>query len=103
MRIGYARTSTAEQIAGLEGQERDLRAAGVEKIFAERVSSVATRGQLEAALEFCREGDVLTVTKADRLARSIEDLVAITKRLKAKGVTLHILGMNSTPRHPLAS
>ncbi|QIG47193.1 recombinase family protein [Nordella sp. HKS 07] len=94
MRIGYARTSTVEQIAGLEGQERDLRAAGVQKIFAERVSSAATRGQLEAALEFCREGDVLTVTKLDRLARSIDDLVAITQRLKAKGVTLHILGMN---------
>lgn len=100
MRIGYARTSTVEQIAGLEGQERDLRAAGVQKIFAERVSSVATRGQLEAALDFCREGDVLTVTKLDRLARSIDDLVAVTQRLKTKGVTLHILGMNldtSTP------
>jgi DNA invertase Pin-like site-specific DNA recombinase len=40
--IGYARTSTGEQIAGLEGQERELRAAGVEKVFSERVSSVAS-------------------------------------------------------------
>src|SRR6185312_14719664 len=43
MKIGYARTSTVEQIAGLEAQERELRTAGVEKVFSERVSSVAKR------------------------------------------------------------
>ena len=41
MLIGYARTSTADQVAGLEAQERDLRAAGVEKVFSEKVPSVA--------------------------------------------------------------
>jgi len=74
MRIGYARTSTIEQIAGLEAQERELRAAGAEKIFTERVSSMGKRVQLEAALDFCREGDVLVITKLDRLARSMTDL-----------------------------
>jgi DNA invertase Pin-like site-specific DNA recombinase len=59
MKIGYARTSTVEQIAGLEAQERQLRAAGAEKVFTERVSSAAKREQLEAALDFCREDDVL--------------------------------------------
>jgi DNA invertase Pin-like site-specific DNA recombinase len=100
VKIGYARTSTTEQHAGLEAQLRDLEAAGIEKLFSEQVSSVAKRDQLEAALDFAREGDVLIVTKLDRLARSVADLVKITERLKAKGVTLHILALNldtSTP------
>ena len=74
MKIGYGRTSTVEQVAGLEAQERELRAAGADKVFTERVSSVAKREQLEAAIEFCRKGDVLVVTKLDRLARSMADL-----------------------------
>jgi DNA invertase Pin-like site-specific DNA recombinase len=41
--IGYARTSTAEQQAGLEAQTRDLKAAGCSKIFREQVSSVGER------------------------------------------------------------
>ena len=49
--VGYARTSTAEQEAGLAAQERDLRAVGCSKIFAERVSSVAQRAQLAEALD----------------------------------------------------
>lgn len=93
MMIGYGRTSSVEQIAGLEGQERDLRAAGCEKVFAERVSSVAKRPQLEAALDFAREGDTLTVTKPDRLARSVADLLSIVGRLESKGVALHVLSM----------
>jgi DNA invertase Pin-like site-specific DNA recombinase len=93
MIVGYARTSTVEQIAGFEAQERDLRAAGVEKVFAEQVSSVAERGHLEAALDYVRNGDVLVVTKLDRLARSIRDLCSIVDRLTAKGVSLRILGM----------
>jgi DNA invertase Pin-like site-specific DNA recombinase len=93
MIVGYARTSTVEQTAGFEAQERDLKAAGVEKVFAEQVSSVAERGQLEAALDYAREGDVLVVTKLDRLARSIRDLCSIVDRLAAKGVSLRILGM----------
>ena len=66
MLVGYARTSTIEQAAGLAAQKRDLKAAGCEKIFAEQVSSVAARAKLTAALEFVREGDVLVVTKPDR-------------------------------------
>jgi DNA invertase Pin-like site-specific DNA recombinase len=93
MIVGYARTSTVEQIAGFEAQERDLRAAGVEKVFAEQVSSVAERGHLEATLDYVRNGDVLVVTKLDRLARSIRDLCSIVDRLTAKGVSLRILGM----------
>lgn len=93
--IGYARTSTIDQKAGLEAQLRDLEAAGCTKVFREEISSVATkRPQLEAALEWVREGDVLVVTKLDRLARSVSDLVSITEALKGKGVGLRILAMN---------
>jgi hypothetical protein len=92
--IGYGRTSTIEQVAGLEAQIRDLKAAGAEKLFRENVSSVAPRHQLEAAIEFAREGDTLVVTKIDRLARSVRHLCEIVDRLQAKGVALRILNMN---------
>lgn len=99
--IGYARTSTTDQKAGLEAQLRDLKTAGCTKIFREELSSVAAkRPQLDAALEWVREGDILIVTKLDRLARSVADMVAITEALKKKGVALRILAMNldtSTP------
>lgn len=99
--VGYARTSTIEQDAGLEAQERDLAAAGCTKVFSEKVSSVATqRKQLEAALDYVREGDTFVVTKLDRLARSVADLVSIMARLSAKGASLRIFAMNldtSTP------
>ena len=94
MIVGYARTSTVEQIAGFEAQERELRAAGVERVFAEQISSVATRAQLEAALDFIRAGDVFVVTKIDRLARSVADLCPIVKRIESKGATLRILAIN---------
>lgn len=96
MLVGYARTSTTDQEAGLEAQERDLTAAGCAKLFAERVSSVAKRARLEAALDFVREGDTLTVTKPDRLARSVSDLLAIVARLEAKGVALRVLSMGGS-------
>jgi len=73
MIVGYARTSSLGQIAGLEAQVRELRQAGAERIFSEQISSVAQRDQLEQALYFCREGDSFTVTKLDRLARSVGD------------------------------
>ena len=65
--VGYARTSTLEQVAGFEAQLRDLKAAGCTKLFQEQVSSVAKRQQLEAVLDYLREGDTLIVTKLDRL------------------------------------
>jgi DNA invertase Pin-like site-specific DNA recombinase len=97
MIVGYARTSTVEQEAGLEAQERDLLSVGCERVFAERVSSVAKRAQMEAALDFVRKGDTLAVTKLDRLARSVADLLAIVARLEAKGVSLRVLSMGGQP------
>lgn len=94
MLIGYARTSTIEQVAGFEAQLRDLEAAGCEKTFAEQVSSVGNgRHQLAACLEFVREGDTLIVARLDRLARSIAHLVEITQLLGRKRVRLRILAL----------
>jgi DNA invertase Pin-like site-specific DNA recombinase len=92
--IGYARTSTVEQAAGIEAQQRDLQAAGCTRIFSEQVSSVATeRPELTAALGYLRRGDVLVVTKPDRLARSTADLLGIMERLNERGIGLRILSM----------
>jgi DNA invertase Pin-like site-specific DNA recombinase len=96
MIVGYARTSSLAQVAGLEAQERDLRAAGCDKIFREQVSSVAERQQLEAALDYVREGDQFAVTKLDRLARSVGDLLAIVARLEAKKVSLRVLSISGS-------
>jgi DNA invertase Pin-like site-specific DNA recombinase len=83
-----------EQDAGLEAQERDLKAAGCDRVFAEQVSSVAERDELEAAIDYLRDGDSLVVTKLDRLARSMRDLIAIKDRIEARGAGLRILAMN---------
>jgi DNA invertase Pin-like site-specific DNA recombinase len=97
MQVGVARTSTVEQVAGLEAQERDLRAAGCERVYTEQVSATATRRpELEAALDFVREGDVLVVTKPCRLARSVAHLLAIVARLERKGVALRVLSMGGS-------
>jgi DNA invertase Pin-like site-specific DNA recombinase len=90
---GYARTSTAEQLAGLDAQVRELKTAGCTEVFSEQVSSVAERAQLNAALRFVRKGDTLIVTKADRLARSTANLLAIIGDLEARGVGLVILSL----------
>lgn len=90
--IGYARTSTIDQKAGLEAQLRDLNEAGCTKIFQEEISSRASqRPELAAALEYMREGDTLVVTKIDRLARSVRDLSDLVDTLKAKGVDIRFL------------
>ena len=94
--VGYARTSTIEQQAGLEAQQRDLRTAGCRKIFSEQTSSVGPRPQLEAALDYCREGDTLVVAKLDRLARSARHLSELVDQLEAKGVALRILDFSGT-------
>ncbi len=95
MRIGYARTSTLDQKAGLEAQERDLTQAGCERLFIEQVSSVdvVSRVKLAEVLDFVRVGDVLVVTKLDRLARSVAHLLDVLKVLTEKGASLSILNL----------
>lgn len=100
MNIGYARTSTADQLAGFESQIKELESAGCEKIFSEQVSSVATRPQLQSAIEFVREGDRLIVTKIDRLARSVSDLLTIINTLERKKVAIRILNLGMDTETP---
>ncbi|TGN55491.1 recombinase family protein [Paracoccus liaowanqingii] len=98
--VGYARTSTLEQVAGFEAQLRELKAMGCTKLFQEQVSSVAKRQQLEACLDYLREGDTLIVTKLDRLARNVAHLGQLVAMLKDKGVRLRVLDLGldtSTP------
>ena len=78
--IGYARVSTTDQ--NLELQESALRAAGCNMIRSEKRSGTTTaeRKELRIALDILRKGDVLMVTRIDRLARSIGDLQDIVRR-----------------------
>lgn len=85
MDVGYVRVSKREQNPDL--QRRELTSAGCERIFEERISSrEQTRPQLEAALDYCRDGDVLVVWKLDRLGRSIKELIELVNELKDRGV-----------------
>jgi DNA invertase Pin-like site-specific DNA recombinase len=100
MIIGYARTSTTEQRAGFEAQLKELHEAGCLKIYQEQVSSKANRSELMAALEYAREGDVFVVTKLDRLARSMRDLMKIVDDLAAKQVAVRVLNLGLDTQTP---
>jgi DNA invertase Pin-like site-specific DNA recombinase len=93
MLIGYGRTSTIKQQAGMQAQERALCAAGYDKLFIKQVSSIGKRHQLECTLDYSREGDTLVVTKLDRLARSVADLLSMVGHLERKNVALRVLAM----------
>ncbi|MBM6595337.1 recombinase family protein [Microvirga pudoricolor] len=100
MLVGYARTSSLEQEAGLEAQLRELRALGCEKMFQEQASSVGQRNTLEQALGFTREGDTLVVTKLDRLARSVPHMWEIIRKLQARGVGIRIINLGIDTNTP---
>ena len=70
MNVGYARVSTSSQ--NLENQIDQLKSAGCEKIFSGK--NEADREQFKIMMGFVREGDVLYITKLDRLARSLINL-----------------------------
>ena len=80
MKIGYARVSSSGQ--HLDVQQTALTDAGCEKIYAEKVSGVGERAELQAALQFLREGDTLVIYKLDRLGRSLKDLLDIIEQLR---------------------
>src|SRR5271155_823399 len=86
--VGYARVSSAGQ--ELEIQVAALKAAGCDVIRSEKRSGTSTEGraQLRTVLDFLRKGDVLTVTRIDRLARSIGDLQDIVRIVRARGASL---------------
>lgn len=99
MLVGYARVSTMDQNPAL--QMDALRAAGCEKIFTEKASgSHRDRPQLNAALEFLREGDTLVVWKLSRLARSLTQVIKTATDINDRGIALKVLTQNidtSTP------
>jgi DNA invertase Pin-like site-specific DNA recombinase len=90
MIYGYARVSTTGQT--LETQKQQLEAAGIGKLVSEKVSGVARRRMLENLLELLGSGDVLVVTKLDRLARSTLDLLRIVDRIGKQGAAFKSLG-----------
>ena len=84
MIIGYARVSTDDQ--SLDSQTDALSVAGAEKVFADKISgSKRARPELDRMLEQLRDGDVVTVTKYDRLARSLKDLLDIVEAIRERG------------------
>ena len=92
--IGYARTSTTDQKAGLVDQVEELQKDGCTSVYKEHISGTSkSRPELNRALEYCREGDVFVVTKPDRLARSVSHLLEIRDYLASRGVALRVLSM----------
>src|SRR5262249_23215740 len=85
MIFGYARVSKAEE-QDTRMQETVLRAAGVEKVFAEQASGGQwDRPALHRMLDQLRTGDVVVVWKLDRLSRSLKDLLRIMERIEQLG------------------
>ena len=101
MRIGYVRVSTIEQHE--ERQKVELsEKAQVEKIFLDKLSGKDTnRPQLQAMLDFSREGDTIYVSEFSRLARSTKDLLDIVERLRKKKVQVVSLKENFDPSTPV--
>jgi DNA invertase Pin-like site-specific DNA recombinase len=91
MRIGYGRVSTRDQHP--EAQHDALRSAGCDEVFIDKASGkLARRPELDRALlSASRAGDQLVITKLDRLGRSLEHLIELSKGLQARGVDLVVL------------
>ena len=87
MNIAYCRVSTVEQ--NLDRQLEGLKKHNIEKWFTEKVSGKDTnRPELQAMLDFAREGDTIFIHDFSRLARSTKDLLAIVEQLNDKGIHL---------------
>ena len=88
--VGYARVSSIGQ--SLDVQEAKLKTAGCEPIFLEKRSGVdRERPQLKECLRYLRRGDTLVISRIDRLARSAEHLLALSRELEEGGVVLKVL------------
>jgi len=88
--IGYARVSSIGQ--DLSNQRAELQAVGCTRIYAEKMTGAdARRPELNQMLDYLRPGDVVTVTRLDRLARSTRDLLDIAERLQAADAGLRSL------------
>ncbi|MDT2552961.1 recombinase family protein [Lactococcus petauri] len=91
-KIGYARVSSKEQ--NLDRQLEALQS--VSKVFSDKASGQSTeRPQLQAMLDYLREGDIVIVTELDRLGRNNKDLTEIMNDIQQKGATLEVLNLPS--------
>jgi DNA invertase Pin-like site-specific DNA recombinase len=88
---GYARVSASSQSLAI--QQEALAGSGCDVIRSEKATGTKLEGrtELETIIQFARAGDSITVTRIDRLARSVGDLAGIVQRLEAKGVSLRVL------------
>ena len=91
-KIGYARVSSKEQ-----NLDRQLQALeSVSKVFSDKVSGATTeRPQLQAMLDYIREGDIVVVAELDRLGRNNKDLTEIMNIIQQKGATLEVQNLPS--------
>lgn len=90
MKFGYMRVSTIDQ--NLDRQEQQLKEAGCERIFFEKITGVKRdRPELNRMLEFLRQGDTVVLTDLTRLSRSTKDLIEIAELISQKGVNLKSL------------
>lgn len=89
-KIGYARISSADQ--NLSRQLEQLK--GCEKIFQEAASGASKeRPQLQALLEYVREGDIVVVSELERLGRNNQELTEVMNQIQAQGATLEVLNL----------
>lgn len=91
-KIGYARVSSKEQ--NLDRQLQALQ--GVSKVFSDKLSGQSVeRPQLQAMLNYIREGDIVIVTELDRLGRNNKELTELMNQIQIKGATLEVLNLPS--------
>lgn len=91
--IGYARVSTTEQNS--TSQVDALLQQGASKVFIDTYTGTkVSRPEFDKALDYLREGDLLVVTRLDRLGRSTKDLLSIAEQLKARGIGLKVVEQN---------
>jgi DNA invertase Pin-like site-specific DNA recombinase len=92
-KIGYSRVSTLDQ--NLSAQREALSKAGCKVIYEDQVSGKSIkRPKLRAMLDYIRDGDIVVVTRLDRLARSTKDLLSIAEEIQEKGAGLEVLNIN---------
>ena len=91
MKVGYKRVSTIVQ-----NDSRQLAELELERIFVDHASGKNTseRPQLQAMIEFIRDGDEVYVHSMDRLARNLKDLLGLVEQIRNKGASLHFLKEN---------
>ena len=89
-KIGYARISASDQNMGRQLEQLKH----VDKLFQEAISGASKdRPQLQAMLEYIREGDIVVVTELERLGRNNKELTEVMNNIQAKGATLEVLNL----------